>query len=136
MPSRQTCGSTPSQVNLRGLSTAPTEAVKSGDSDSGTAVSMRYPTRIIVTREHVTPQVQKVEHVSSTNVPLPGTSNLSEDITDSMPRKDVNDETDAPVAVSGDHRTTNIPPWKKVMLNLPFVSFIWYPVFLLRKFHC
>jgi len=122
-PSHPVYGNKPPQTNFGGLSAALTEVVASRGSGSGITMGTTNPTRKIVSRERVAQRVQKTKHDSSVNEQAPGTPNPSEDATDPMPREDVN-ETDVPLMAGGNYGTTNAPPRRRVMLDLPSVSFV------------
>ena len=109
-------GASPEPFNGSAASTPPSiEGVASGSSGSGTATSVRHPTRRIVTSKRVAQEVQRRKSVSSANGPVPGTSKLSEGITElsSGPGKGINEETDPSVTVCRNCQTTNTPLWRR-----------------------
>lgn len=113
---RTSTGASPEPYNGSAASTPPSiEGVASGSSGSGTTTSTRHPTRKIVTSKRVAQDVQRRKSISSANVPVPGTSKLSEGTTDSNPGigKGVNEETDASVTVCRNCQTTNTPLWRR-----------------------
>jgi len=135
-PGHQVYDSILPQINPPGGSSAAlTEGVAPMNSGSEITTGITNPTRKIVTRELVTKKAQKLKNVPSANGRVPGSWSLSEDIMDSMERKDVTEKTDAPATVGETYGTTNTPLWRRIALRLPSVSFVRCPVFFFRKTH-
>jgi len=109
-------GASPEPYNGSAASTPPSvEGVGSGHSGSGTTTSARHPARKIVSSKRVAQEVQRRKSVSSTNGPVPGTSNLLGGTVDSnsRPGKGANEETDPSVTVCRNCQTTNTPLWRR-----------------------
>ena len=109
-------GASPEPYNGSAASTPPSvEGIGSGNSGSGTTTSTRHPTRKIVSSKRVAQEVQRRKSISSTNGPVPGTSNLLGATADSNSGsgKSASDETDASVTVCRNCQTTNTPLWRR-----------------------
>jgi len=126
----ETHDNTPPQVKFGGLSTAIPEGVAPRNSGSG---ATRHPTRKIGTKGRIAQKVQRSKGVSSFNGPVPGSSNVSENTTDSGSRKGGNGETSAPPTVHSDYRTTNTPFLGRVQFGLRSVSSVRCPGFFVRS---
>ena len=109
-------GASPEPFNESAASTPPSiEGVVTGSSGSGTTTNTRHPTRKIVTSKRVAQEVQRRKSLSSTSGPVPGTSKLSEGISDlgSNLGKAPKEEADPSVTVCRNCQTTNTPLWRR-----------------------
>ena len=109
-------GASPEPYNGSAASTPPSvEGIGSGNLGSGSTTNARHPTRKIVTSKRVAQEVQRRKSISSTNGPVPGTSNLLGGTVDSNSGsgKATNEEIDASVTVCRNCQTTNTPLWRR-----------------------